>query len=163
MSVRGIGRSALLDSLLDGSAFTWPARVRVALHTYQPGRPLDPYSSLHYPWPRRRPMPDSMPTPSVGRTVHYVSYGTPGGEYTSECRAATITEVSTDPAAPDVVGLAVLNPLGMFFHPIAAGGCPHDETITTVGWTHDDDTPTRRRLGHRPGTWHWPERPPEGS
>lgn len=29
--------------------------------------------------------------PSVGRIVHYVSYGTPGGEYTSECRAAIIT------------------------------------------------------------------------
>jgi hypothetical protein len=26
--------------------------------------------------------------PSVGRIVHYVSYGTPAGEYTSQCRAA---------------------------------------------------------------------------
>lgn len=31
--------------------------------------------------------------PSIGRIVHYVSYGTPGGEYTSQCRAAIITEV----------------------------------------------------------------------
>jgi hypothetical protein len=31
--------------------------------------------------------------PSVGRIVHYVSYGTPGGEYGQECRAAIVTEV----------------------------------------------------------------------
>lgn len=31
----------------------------------------------------------------IGRIVHYVSYGTPGGEYTSECRAAVVTEVKT--------------------------------------------------------------------
>ena len=31
--------------------------------------------------------------PSVGRVVHYVSFGTPGGEFTAQCRAAIITEV----------------------------------------------------------------------
>jgi hypothetical protein len=31
--------------------------------------------------------------PSVGRIVHYVSYGTPGGEYTSQCRAAVVAGV----------------------------------------------------------------------
>lgn len=31
--------------------------------------------------------------PTVGRTVHYLSYGTPGGEYKSETRAAIITQV----------------------------------------------------------------------
>ena len=31
--------------------------------------------------------------PSVGRIVHYQSYGTPGGEYLPEPRAAIITEV----------------------------------------------------------------------
>lgn len=30
-------------------------------------------------------------TPSIGRIVHYVSYGTTGGEYPSVCRAAVIT------------------------------------------------------------------------
>jgi hypothetical protein len=71
--------------------------------------------------------------PTVGRIVHYVSYGTPGGEYTKECRAAVVTEVTTD----NVIGLAVLNPTGMFFN----------REIT-----HDDGTkPTG-------GTWHWPER-----
>lgn len=70
--------------------------------------------------------------PSVGRTVHYVSYGTPGGEYTRECRAAIVTEVVN----PDLVGLAVFNPTGMFFNTEIT----HDES-GTVG-----------------GSWHWPER-----
>lgn len=71
--------------------------------------------------------------PTVGRVVHYVSYGTPGGEFPQTCRAAIITEVETD----TVVSLAVLNPTGMFFN---------------TGLTHDD--------GDHPagGTWHWPER-----
>lgn len=62
--------------------------------------------------------------------VHYVSYGTPGGEYPQVCRAAVITEVHDDDVA-----LAVLNPTGMFFKE----AIPYDED------------------GHS-GTWHWPER-----
>ena len=31
--------------------------------------------------------------PTIGRIVHYQSYGTPGGEYLPEPRAAVITEV----------------------------------------------------------------------
>lgn len=69
--------------------------------------------------------------PTVGSIVHYVSYGTPGGEYTSECRAAIVTETNTS----DTVGLCVLNPTGQFFN----------RTIT-----HDEDE-------KRGGTWHWPE------
>ncbi len=88
-----------------------------------------------------------MQVPSVGRSVHYVSYGTPGGEYTSQCRAAIIAEVySPQPPGllsggevsegePQVCALAVLNPSGLFFNE-----CPQDE----------DD-----KAG---GTWHWPER-----
>lgn len=57
-------------------------------------------------------------TPSIGRVVHYVSYGTPGGEYKSECRAAVVTEV--DPVlqtdGSHSVGLCVLNPTGQFFN-----------------------------------------------
>jgi hypothetical protein len=59
--------------------------------------------------------------PSVGRSVHYQSYGTPGGEYLPEPRAATITEVKQvqfnpgDEELTEVVGLAVLNPSGLFF------------------------------------------------
>lgn len=52
--------------------------------------------------------------PTVGRIVHYQAYGTPGGEYKSEPRAAVITQVAV---SGDVVGLAILNPTGMFFNP----------------------------------------------
>lgn len=77
--------------------------------------------------------------PSVGRVVHYVSYGTPGGEYPSVCRAAIITDAATttgpgQPVAP--ISLCVLNPTGLFFN-------------QAVG--QDED-------GKAGGTWHWPER-----
>lgn len=86
--------------------------------------------------------------PTVGRIVHYVSYGTPGGEYTSQCRAAIVTDTRDGllseasnvqheiNSAAVVVGLCVLNPTGQFFN----GGVVQDE----------DD--------HAGGTWHWPER-----
>lgn len=70
------------------------------------------------------------PTPSVGRDVHYVSYGTPGGEYSSVCRAAKITAVKNN----EEVSLCVFNPTGLFFND-----------------AYRDD-------GHAGGTWHWPER-----
>jgi hypothetical protein len=90
--------------------------------------------------------------PSIGRIVHYVSYGTPGGEYTSECRAAIVTEVADVPTGPNgeyKVGLFVANPTGVFLNrdieqdeiEIRAGGDPAD--------------PGRPYQG---GTWHWPER-----
>lgn len=59
--------------------------------------------------------------------------------YTSECRAAIITEV--DAEDPSVIGLCVLNPTGQFFN----RGVAHDE-----GDEHD--------AGRWGGTWHWPER-----
>jgi len=79
--------------------------------------------------------------PSVGRIVHYVSYGTPGGEYTSQCRAAIVAAVPdpvTHPYGSDEedCDLVVLNPTGLFFNQ----ECRHDEE-SKVG-----------------GTWHWPER-----
>jgi hypothetical protein len=84
-----------------------------------------------------------MTIPSVGRAVHYVSYGTPGGEYPKACRAADVTEV--DPVlldqGSDVVGLMVKNPTGLFFHSLADGGCAYDGSEDPKG-----------------GTWHWPER-----
>lgn len=80
--------------------------------------------------------------PSVGRIVHYVSHGTPvrkdGSQaFTSQCRTALVTEVDEDD--PDSVGIAVINPTGMFFHSLAQGGCVRHE-------------------GKSGGTWHWPER-----
>jgi hypothetical protein len=92
--------------------------------------------------------------PSVGRIVHYRSYGTPGGEYPAVCRAAIVTAVDTyqDGGDPDQhlghVDLCVLNPTGQFFN----RGVLHHEGDPD----HVDATP-----GHptyRPGTWHWPER-----
>lgn len=88
----------------------------------------------------------SQPSPSVGRIVHYVSHGTPVREdgsqaFLPECRAAIVTEV--DPTDSGRVGLAVLNPTGQFFHPLANGGCEHVAV--------DEQPPTG-------GTWHWPER-----
>lgn len=89
--------------------------------------------------------------PSVGRIVHYKSYGTPGGEYGQECRAAVITAVyedpDPDPADPYTVqpsetrrtgevDLCVLNPEGMFFNRVV----PQSEPLKPGG------------------TWHWPER-----
>ncbi len=99
-----------------------------------------------------------MDTPTVGRIVHYVSYGTPGGEYTSTCRAAIITQVSNgetreirngagDVVAtvfddePLVVDLCVMNPTGLFFN-----RCTYE---------HPDNGPNGVPRG---GTWHWPER-----
>lgn len=70
-------------------------------------------------------------TPSVGRIVHYHSYGTPGGEYLPEARAAIVTETDTS----TTVGLCVLNPTGMFFN-------------RTVPFS---DEP-------KPGHWSWPPR-----
>jgi hypothetical protein len=46
-----------------------------------------------------------VPQPPIGSIVHYVSYGTPGGEYTKECRAAIVTEQTGTPNDPDQVGL----------------------------------------------------------
>ena len=81
--------------------------------------------------------------PSVGRVVHYVSYGTPGGEYGKECRAAVVTEVpallSEGPDDGSTVGLCVLNPTGQFFN----RAVPYDGAGEPEG-----------------GTWHWPERVP---
>lgn len=90
--------------------------------------------------------------PSVGRTVHYVSYGTPGGEYGKECRAAIITEVDDDPpaGAQEEIGLCVLNPTGQFFN----RGIKHDEG-TLQRLSINGEPPT---LPYPGGTWHWPER-----
>lgn len=75
--------------------------------------------------------------PSIGRIVHYKSYGTPGGEYKSECRAGIITEVDedslNDPMDRQVIGVCILNPSGQFFNQGVIKG--------TEG-----------------GQWHWPER-----
>lgn len=79
-----------------------------------------------------------MATPSIGRIVHYHSYGTPGGEYQPEPRAAIITTVPEDGTAAHAVGavgLAVLNPTGLHFNV----DVPYSSTP-------------------EPGHWSWPPR-----
>lgn len=73
--------------------------------------------------------------PALGDTVHYRSYGTPGGEYTPECRAAMVTDVPADPpsGSETEIGLVVFNPDGIFLkrgirhadHPAGTGGTWH--------------------------------------
>lgn len=73
--------------------------------------------------------------PSIGRIVHYVSYGTPGGEYASTCRPALVTRVNKPEAVdPDGVDLAIFSPNGMFF----------------------DHGLSQSEMEHTGGTWHWP-------
>lgn len=90
--------------------------------------------------------------PSVGRIVHYVSYGTPAGEYKSECRAAIVTEVVDVPTGPNgeyKVGLFVANPTGIFLN----RDVEQDEgAAPPVGEISEVERP------HQGGTWHWPER-----
>lgn len=71
--------------------------------------------------------------PSIGRIVHYQSFGTPGGEYLPEPRAAVITAVT----GAGFVSLCVLNPTGLFFN----------ENVRHA----PDDKPA-------PGCWNWPPR-----
>ena len=81
----------------------------------------------------------SAQQPTVGRIVHYQSYGTPGGEYTAQPRAAIVTAVRGDEPVPEhgvpYVDLAVLNPEGMFFNREVA---------------YSDEP--------KPGHWSWPPR-----
>jgi hypothetical protein len=76
--------------------------------------------------------------PTVGRIVHYQSYGTPSGEYKPEPRAAVVTQVhpeATGGADTVDVGLCILNPTGQFFN-------------VRVSYA---DPP-------KPGHWNWPPR-----
>lgn len=126
--------------------------------------PADIARQIHFAMGGRVPRPEpeaAMVEPTVGSIVHYVSYGTPGGEYPSVCRAAIVTAVPPD----DAVSLCVLNPEGMYFNQ----GVLYAEGRETPG---DPECPNREQHGspfrycgcgwieasHRGGTWHWPER-----
>lgn len=77
--------------------------------------------------------------PSIGRIVLYHSFGTPGGEYTSEPRAAIVTAVPPEldgtPGDGEFLSLCIINPTGLFFH----------ERV-------------RVAAGPTPGCWTWPPR-----
>lgn len=95
-------------------------------------------------------MTEAVQRPSVGRIVHYVSYGTPGGEYGKECRAAVVTEVPEGVKDPQTIGLCVLNPTGQFFNRSVI----HHEAAEGPG----GEVPAGLPSNHPGGTWHWPER-----
>lgn len=99
--------------------------------------------------------------PSIGRVVHYVSHGSPvqpdGSQaYTSECRAAIVTEVGPQHASSHLGGiepelsLCVLNPTGQFF----------SQNIRPDQGTEDAQSLTHlcNARNYRGGTWHWPAR-----
>lgn len=77
--------------------------------------------------------------PTVGRMVHYVSYGSADGRYKSKCRASVVTETHLEPVGKHAaifvptIGICVLNPTGVFF-----------------------DRYVRESDEHTGGTWHWP-------
>ena len=74
--------------------------------------------------------------PTVGRIVHYRSYGTPDGEYAPRCRAALVTQgVANTDDTTQTISLAVVNPTGLFF---------------------DVAVPYASPETHQGGTWHWP-------
>lgn len=73
-----------------------------------------------------------MSRPTINDIVHYTSYGSADGRWKSKCRAAIVTETHPD-SDPPQVGLAVLNPTGIFFD----------------RYVRQDDEKTG-------GTWHWP-------
>jgi hypothetical protein len=86
--------------------------------------------------------------------VHYVSFGTPGGEYGKECRAAIVTQELDGVDGGQTVGLCVLNPSGMFFNRMVGYDAGSD-------WIVPDGQPTPALctgLEHKGGSWHWPER-----
>lgn len=107
---------------------------------HQPGQEPEPAAQPQEPAAQVQPATQSPRKRSpeivtVSRIVHYVAYGSPGGEYPpGACRAAIVTEVGGG-YEPDVIGLAVVNPTGLFFR---------------QGVVFDAEK--------RPGTWHWPER-----
>lgn len=91
-----------------------------------------------------------MRQPTVGAIVHYQSYGTPGGEYLPEPRAAIVTAVKNynffhtvedddgreigyqvgEGDHRDLVSVCVLNPTGMYFNEVI----PYAEEPTPGHW-----------------------------
>lgn len=89
---------------------------------------------------RRCAIGESLMKPTICRSVHYVAFGTPGGEYQEGAhRAAIITDVhhgTGKDGQPADVSLVIFNPTGLHFR----ANVPYDAA------------------GTLPGTWHEPER-----
>jgi hypothetical protein len=94
---------------VDASDFTGPQSITI---------PLDPVEEVRAAIQEAHKRGNeyaSVPI-TVARMVHYVSYGTPGGEYGSECRAAVVSGVRANDFYPQLADLVVLNPTGLFFN-----------------------------------------------
>jgi hypothetical protein len=102
---------------------------------YLDGTALMPFQSLSVkePWEA---------APFLGASVHYVSYGTPGGEYGKKCRAAIVTATGEHPDADGTCSLHVMNPTGQFWP-------------QAVHHSEDHRNPADLK-GLAGGTWHWP-------
>jgi len=111
--------------------------------------------------------------PTIGRIVHYQSYGTPGGEYLPEPRAAIITEVQHVIDSEAMVGIE-----GTYEH----GGGDRDQFVQQIAGreirTPFADLPKKTLVGlcvlnptgmffnpgvpfaetPTPGHWNWPPR-----
>ena len=118
-------------------------------------------------WPGRQTEDTGLRVPKVGDPVHYVSYGTPGGEYGKACRAAFITEVTQvevnvqDPAGDGIfresAGLFVANPTGFFLNRgvlFVPGTYPGGERELFAGGQMP--AITCADMDYPGGTWHWP-------
>jgi hypothetical protein len=75
--------------------------------------------------------------PTIGRIVHYRAHGSPDGTHKSAPRTTGSAAVVTIVHSETDVGLAVLNPTGMFFNE----HCLYDGSENPRG-----------------GTWCWPPR-----
>lgn len=109
--------------------------------------------------------------PTVGRVVHYQSYGTPGGEYLPEPRAAIITEVNYTVDLEAMVqagidGEYVQDADGARFEPRTGPWIPIEElpkkpvvsvcVINPTGMFFKENLPFAEKP--TPGHWNWPPR-----
>ncbi|MFJ1459732.1 hypothetical protein [Nocardia sp. N2S4-5] len=80
-----------------------------------------------------------MPTPSIGRIVHYQTYGTPGGEFRPQPLAALITGVRDDFGTDDA---------------------PESRVSLVVFYDNGFSNKTNVRFSEepKPGHWSWPPR-----
>lgn len=73
--------------------------------------------------------------PNIGMVVHYVSLGSADGQYPATCRAAIVTEIDTAPVSlgGQRIGLAVINPAGIFLRSLGEGGARYHDGAETPG------------------------------
>lgn len=85
-------------------------------------------------------LPDGSPLPTIGRIVHYLFPGLPGGVTLNggEIRPATVVRVWGGPSA--MVNLLVMHD--------PSDNAPHTSWATSVRWSSEGE----------PNTWSWPPR-----